>query len=154
MSFGAKHSISAEVYSSLGETPETASTSPVGATNQIRLRWLSTRLTESKTPLMRAWSGESPTPAQVRSGDCLVRNCVDFGCTDYWLRVKEMSNLGRTGKEVTFPCRKPRQIETSSTRERKNGTVPLVNWEFGMPGTSETRNVRHNPERSLLTPVF
>jgi len=65
-----------------------------------------------------------------------------------------MSNLGRTGKEVTFPCRKPRQIETSSTRERKNGTVPLVNWEFGMPGTSETRNVRHNPERSLLTRVL
>jgi len=31
MSFGAKRSISAEVYSSLGETPETASTSPVGA---------------------------------------------------------------------------------------------------------------------------
>jgi len=60
-----------------------------------------------------------------------------------------MSNLGRTGKEVTFPCRKLVVHE-----REKNGTVPLVNWEFGMPGTSETRNVRHNPERSLLTRVL
>jgi len=44
-----------------------------------------------------------------------------------------MSNLGRTSKEVTFPCGKPRRTET--TREKKkNGTVPLLNWEFGMPG--------------------